>query len=258
MEEHQLLNEFQLTMNTNRRRFLVSGLMASAAATSLPLQAQEATSKKTEIRQTRPTPRDRVRPTHDLAVVTEFVLAAHRDLEKVKTMVAQDPKLVLASVDTGNIGIGDWETGLNGAAHMGHRDIALFLLSQGARIDAFCAAMLGYRDVVLALLKAEPRTAIIKGPHGLTLLYHAAIGGEVTIAEAIKPLLPVGASDFNRALSAAARDGRLEMTKWLLANGVTNVNAPDGFRKTPLKIASEKGYDDVASVLRKHGGRGTL
>ncbi|MBC8095105.1 MAG: ankyrin repeat domain-containing protein [Akkermansiaceae bacterium] len=232
--------------------------MASAAAASLSLPAQVATPLTKDIRQTGPTPRDRVRPTHDLAVVTEFVSAAHRDFEKVKAMVAQDPKLVLASVDTGNIGMGDWETALNGAAHTGHRDIAMFLLLQGARIDAFCAAMLGYSDVVLALLKAESRTAIIKGPHGLTLLYHAAIGGEVLIAEALKPLLPAGAADFNQALSAAARDGRLDMTKWLLANGVTNVNAPDGFRKTPLKIASEKGHDDVASVLRKHGGRETL
>lgn len=245
-------------MNTNRRKFLVSGLMASAAAVSLPLQAQDAASKPKETPPAGPIPKDRVRRTHDMAVVAEFVSAAHRDLEKVKTMVAQDPKLVLASVDTGNIGIGDWETGLNGAAHTGHRDIALFLLSQGARIDAFCAAMLGYRDVVIALLKADPRTAITKGPHGLNLLYHAAIGGDVTIAEAIKPLLPAGVPDFNQALSAAARDGRLDMTKWLLANGVTNVNAPDGFRKTPLKIALEKGYDDVASVLREKGGRETI
>jgi hypothetical protein len=245
-------------MNTNRRKFLVNGLMTSAAAASLSLQAQEANAKPAETPQDGRTPRDRVRPTHDLTVAAEFVSAAHRDLEKVKAMAAQDPKLVLASVDTGNIGIGDWETGLNGAAHTGHRDIALFLLSQGARMDAFCAAMLGYRDVVLALLQADPRTATIKGPHGLTLLYHAAISGEVAIAEAIKPLLPAEALDFNQSISAAARDGRLDMTKWLLTNGVTNVNAPDGFRKTPLKIASEKGYDDVASVLRKHGGRETL
>lgn len=170
-------------------------------------------------------------------------------------MVGEDPKLVLASVDTGNAGIGDWESGLNGAAHMGHRDIAEFLLSKGARIDVFCAAMLGYRDAVLGLLKVEPRAATVKGPHGLTLLYHAAISGEVSIAAAIGPLLPQGAPDFNQALSAAARDGRVEMTAWLLANGVTNVNAPDAFRKTPLRIALDKGYMDVANLLRKHGGK---
>ena len=46
---------------------------------------------------------------------------------------------------------------------------------------------------------------------------------------------------------------------WTLkANGVTNVNAPDGFRKTPLRVALDKGYEDVAAVLRNHGGRETL
>jgi ankyrin repeat protein len=203
-------------------------------------------------------PSDRVRRTHDVSLAAEFVGAAHRDLEKVKAMLAREPRLVFASVDTGNIGIGDWETGLNGAAHTGHRDIALLLLSHGARIDAFCAAMLGYRDVVLALLKAEPQAAAAKGPHNLNLLYHAAISGEVAIAEAIKPLLPPEAKDYNQSLSAAARDGRLDMTKWLLENGATNVNAPDGFKRTPLKIAVEKGYTDVAALLRKHGARETL
>lgn len=202
---------------------------------------------------------DRVRPTHDLALAREFVAAAHQDLEKVQAMVAQDRKWVLASVDTGNIGMGDWESGLNGAAHTGRRDIALFLLSQGARIDVFCAAMLGYGDVVLGLLKADPLTATIRGPHNLTLLYHAAISGDVTIAEAIKPLLPNDSSkEFNGALGAAARDGRLDMTKWLLENGATNVNTPDAFKRTPLKIAVEKGYEDLASWLRAHGGREAL
>jgi hypothetical protein len=45
------------------------------------------------------------------------------------------------------------------------------------------------------------------------------------------------------------------MTHWLLVNGVTNVNAPDGFRKTPLKVAIEKGFVDIAAALRDHGGR---
>jgi hypothetical protein len=247
-------------MITSRRTFLTGGLAAAAVATSSRIFAADAPPSMNAVPAgaTPAPPADRGRPTHEIAVAREFVSAAHRDFEKVKAMVAQDRRLVLASVDTGNVGIGDWETGLNGAAHTGRRDIALFLLSQGARIDVFCAAMLGYRDAVLALLRADPSTATIKGPHNLTLLYHAAIGGDVAIATAIKPLLPADAKDFDQSLSAAARDGRLEMTEWLLANGVTNVNSPDGFKKTPLKIALEKGYDDVAALLRKHGGREAL
>lgn len=246
-------------MNTQRRTFIRQSLMLAALAGSSNVSWGQSSKPMEDATASKAAAIDRVRPTHDPALAKEFVSAAHRDFEKVKAMVAQDKKLVLASVDTGNVGIGDWESGLNGAAHSGRRDIVLFLLSQGARIDAFCAAMLGYRDVVLGLLKADPQTATIKGPHNLTLLYHAAIGGDVVIAEAIKPLLPADSSkEFNGALSAAARDGRLDMTKWLLANGVTNVNAPDGFKKTPLKIALEKGHVEVASVLREHGGRESL
>jgi len=186
----------------------------------------------------------------DLALVYAFVGAGHGNLAKVKELVAQDPKLVFAARDWGG---GDWETALGGAAHTGHRDIAQYLLSQGARIDSFCAAMLGEREVMLALLKAHPSIATTKGPHGYTLLYHAAISGDVAIAEALKTLLAPRSPDYNQALSAAARDGHLEMTKWLLENGVTDPNVPDGFNKTALMFAVEKKFPEIEAELRRHG-----
>jgi hypothetical protein len=186
----------------------------------------------------------------ELSVVYAFVGAGHGNLNKVKELLAQDPHLVYASRDWGG---GDWETALGGASHTGHREIAEYLLSQGARIDVYCAAMLGQRDVMLALLKTNPSVATAKGPHGYTLLYHAAISGDVAIAKAIKPLLPANAKDYNQALSAAARDGRLEMTKWLLENGVTDPNVPDGFNKTALMFAVEKKFAEIEAMLRGHG-----
>jgi ankyrin repeat protein len=244
-------------MKIQRRTFLTYSV-TTAALTALPTLFAQDAAKPMDANPPKPAPKDRVRPTHDVALAAEFVSAAHRDLDKVKAMLAREPRLVFASVDTGNIGIGDWEMGLNGAAHVGRRDIVDYLLSQGARIDTFCAAMLGYSDTVIALLKVSPQAATVHGPHNLTLLYHAAIGGEVSIAEAIKPLLAPNAPDFNQALSAAARDGRAPMTEWLLTNGATNVNALDAFRRTPLKLALEKGYPDVADILRKHGGKEIL
>jgi ankyrin repeat protein len=192
----------------------------------------------------------RSRTRQNLDVVLAFVRAGHNDLARVKELVAQDSQLVLGAWDWGG---GDWETALGGASHTGHREIAEYLLLQGARIDAYCAAMLGQRDVMLALLKTNPSVATTKGPHGYTLLYHAAISGEVVIAEAIKPLLTPNAKDYNQALSAAARDGRLEMTKWLLSNGVTDPNVPDGFNKTALMFAVEKKFAEIEAVLRSHG-----
>jgi hypothetical protein len=59
---------------------------------------------------------------------------------------------------------------------MGNKDIANFLLSKGARMNIFCAAMLGRLDVVKAILSAFPELKTSKGPHGLQLLHHATKG----------------------------------------------------------------------------------
>jgi hypothetical protein len=238
----------------NRRAFLISGLMASATASSLANQNQETNAAAT-IPDKKPVAEiTRKRPRQDLDLVFQFVVAGHGNLARVKELIAQEPKLVLAAWDWGG---GDWETALGGASHTGHREIAKYLLTQGARIDSFCAAMLGERDVVTALLAANSSVASTEGPHGFTLLYHAASGGDVAIAEALKPHLPLKVKDYNQALSAAAREGHLPMTCWLLKNGVTDPNVPDAFKKTPLAIALEKGFTEVAEELRRNGGRET-
>jgi hypothetical protein len=43
------------------------------------------------------------------------------------------------------------------------------------------------------------------------------------------------------------------MTRWLLTNGVTDPNLPDGLGKRPLATALAKGFAEVAEELRKHG-----
>jgi len=236
-------------MNLERRKFLTTGLATTTAVLVPRLFAQDARAPG----QPPAAPAERKRlPAQDLALVLRFVQAGHRDLAKVQEMVTQDPKFVLAAWDWGS---GDWETALGGASHTGRRDIARYLLSQGARIDSFCAAMLGEREVVLALLKADPSIAITKGPHGYSLLYHVAISGDVVVAEAMKPLLPSNAKDYDQALSAAARDGHLPMTKWLLENGVADPNVPDGFGKTALTFAVEKKFAEIETELRRHGAR---
>lgn len=108
-------------------------------------------------------------------LVAEFVLEAHRDLARVKEMLAENPALVNASWDWG---AGDWETGLGGAAHTGQRDIALFLLSRGARVDIFAAAMLGQIEIVRAILASYPEMKDARGPHGIPLIVHAKMGGD--------------------------------------------------------------------------------
>lgn len=108
------------------------------------------------------------------ALVNEFVGKAHGDLDRVRELLAQHPALVNAAWDWGD---GDWETGLGAAAHVGRRDIALFLLENGARLDIFAAAMLGRLEIVRATIEAFPGARDWRGPHGIPLLKHAEMGG---------------------------------------------------------------------------------
>lgn len=108
-------------------------------------------------------------------LVKDFVGNAHGDLERIKELLIQEPGLVNAAWDWGG---GDWETALGAAAHMGRKDIATFLLSQGARIDLFAAAMLGKIDIVRSIINDNPELKSALGPHGIPLLQHAKAGGD--------------------------------------------------------------------------------
>ena len=110
----------------------------------------------------------------DPATVQAFVANAHGDLDVVRSLLAEQPALINAAWDWGG---GDWETGLGAAAHMGRRQIALFLLEHGARLDLFAAAMLGYFDIVSAVLSDFPEMHNALGPHGIPLVEHARAGG---------------------------------------------------------------------------------
>ena len=114
-------------------------------------------------------------PAIDPQKVEAFVANSHGDIEAVRALLAEEPRLVNAAWDWGG---GDWETGLGAAAHMGRRQIALLLLEHGARLDLFAAAMLGYFDIVSIVLADFPAMRDASGPHGIPLLEHARAGGE--------------------------------------------------------------------------------
>jgi hypothetical protein len=115
------------------------------------------------------------KPALEATLVEEFVGNAHGNFERVRELLAKEPGLVNATWDWGG---GDFETALGAASHMGRRDIALFLLDHGARLDIFAAAMLGRREIVKAALEAFPEAVNTAGPHGIPLIKHAEMGGE--------------------------------------------------------------------------------
>jgi hypothetical protein len=114
-------------------------------------------------------------PAIEPALVNEFVLKAHGDLDAVTSLLDQEPALLNAAWDWGG---GDWETALGAASHMGRRDIALFLIDHGAPLDVFAAAMLGETEVVRAILERHPGLVDARGPHGIPLRVHAEQGGD--------------------------------------------------------------------------------
>lgn len=234
----------------NRRCFLTRTLAATAALAPVArsrAQTPASAPAAAAFDPKRPEPLE-------LARVREFVIAGHRNLPRVQAMLAEHPKLAFASYDWGG---GDFETALGGAAHVGHRAIALHLLEAGARIDAFCAAMLGEAAVVGALLRLAPATARTRGPHGYSLLYHAGYGGQVGIGEAIAPHLDDRAAHFNPALHPAVLAGQVDFVAWLLQNGVTDPSPRDVQGKTPLDLALERKHERIAALLRDAGGRST-
>ena len=122
-------------------------------------------------------------------LVKEFVSVSHSNLDKVKEMLGNEPKLLHVSWDWGG---GDFESGIEAAGHVGNAEIAGFLLQKGARYNIFLASMMGHLDTVKFVLGNQPQLLNSKGPHGFTLLHHAQRGGD--------PALPV--VDFLKGLGA--------------------------------------------------------
>lgn len=150
------------------RRFVITRTLTGVfAAMASPMLAQTSQPPAQPVVPKRPDP---LPPT----LVREFVGKAHGDLAATKSLLSETPGLLNATWDWGG---GDFEMGIGGAGHMGNREIAEFLISQGGRMDIFVAAMLGQLDIVKAMLAAYPGLLQSKGPHGITLMTHAKKGG---------------------------------------------------------------------------------
>ena len=187
-------------MNVNRREFLAAGAgfglvsaaggLVSGIAPSVHAQSSSNAGSPETLSPFHPE-----FPSQAPDVVREIVGASHTELDKVKALVTARPALAKASWDWG---FGDWESALGAASHMGRRDIAEFLLANGARPSIFSAAMLGQVDVVRAFVQASPGVQRIPGPHGIPLMRHAIAGGDEakSVAEYLESL---GDADQRRA-----------------------------------------------------------
>ncbi len=150
----------------NRKEFLQSGIYTATGITLLPnlLLAQ-----------------NKMEPPPQLKadLVKEFVGAGHNNLPRVKELLLDNPNLIYSRYDWGK---GDFEEAIEGAGHVGDKDIANYLIEQGARVNLFVLTMLGKTELVKPVLEAYPKLVFAKGAHGFTLLHHAKRGGEEALA----------------------------------------------------------------------------
>jgi ankyrin repeat protein len=177
-------------------------------------------------------------------LVTEFVVAAHNNFDKVKELLEQHPDLLNAVDPQGN------ETALAAASHIGQIEIAKYLLSKGAPLTICTAAALGMTEQVAKFLEDDPSQAQATGSHGIPLLAHAAISGKTEIAELL--VQHGGGDGANIALTPASIFGKLEMAQWLLDHGA-DINTRNKQNMTPLTIAIKRGHTELAELYRQHG-----
>lgn len=161
---------------SRRRLFAVAGTVAIAPASLL---AQDKPAPK-EAPFTRDYSEPEFKPSWktpqlNRTMVQDFIIYAHSDLDMTKKLLEKEPMLINGMMDWGK---GDWESALGGATHMGRRDIVEFLLENGARIDIFCAAMMGQLEAVKSFLTLQPKLIDARGPHGFSLHFHGQLAGK--------------------------------------------------------------------------------
>jgi hypothetical protein len=141
-------------------------------------------------------------PITEPSLARDIVGASHRDIDKVRALLAEDRGLALATWDWG---FGDWESALGAASHTGRKEIAELLLEHGARADLFSLAMLNCVDAVKAVCEAMPGIQRTRGPHGITLLEHADAGEAARVKEYLLAL--GGADETETSLPITAEEG---------------------------------------------------
>ena len=115
----------------------------------------------------------------DKKLVQKFVGASHGKMDVVKELLEEHPTLINAAHDWK---MGDFETGLGAASHVGYKALAKYFLDNGAQANIFTAALFGKMDIIKPMIEFVPNTLYAKGPHGFTLLHHANKGGDEAMA----------------------------------------------------------------------------
>jgi ankyrin repeat protein len=180
--------------------------------------------------------------------IREFVIAAHSDLSKVKSLLAENPEYLNTFYAWSE---SDHESAIMAAAHMGNKPIAEYLIALGAPMEICTAAMLGRTDEVRAELSANPALIHARGAHQIPLLAHAALGGSV---ELVQMLVTRGAQEgLAFALGNAVMLNDEPLARWLLENTKPDLAWKNWEQTSVLSVAEFVGNDALTTLLLAHG-----
>ncbi len=161
------------------------------------------------------------------AALNVFEACTVGELSCVKDWLARQPELINAYAPDGFQPLGL-------ASFFGHTDIVALLFDQGAQVNAPSHNSL--RVMPLHSAVANKRTDIVR-----LLLDH---GADVNATQA---------DDFT-PLHEAAQNGLLDVTQRLIERGAAINPRLASNGKTPLALALEGQHEDVAMLLKQHGG----
>ncbi|MEO8395867.1 MAG: ankyrin repeat domain-containing protein [Chloroflexota bacterium] len=185
----------------------------------------------------------------NLEAIRTFMIAAHGNLDQVKTTLAKHPEWLNVVYDWGGFA-GNTETPVQAAAHVGNRPIAEYLLDQGVPLQITTAAMLGRQQEVERLLQADPANVQAVGGHGISLMNHAVYSMNTGLMQFI---LDRGAKMDSKTLFAPIAAGRADVVIWLVDHGAKDMTVRDFRGKTPLVVAVEEQQSEIADYLRAQG-----
>jgi ankyrin repeat protein len=159
--------------------------------------------------------------------------ASHGDLEKLKALLKEDPRLISSTNSTG-------QTPLHSAVfnkENGDKEVIEFLLENGAHVNAWDKP-----------LPQHGGPSIAGTPLGLAVL--------LDNIKAVGVLLENGADiNLDGPLHKAAKHGDPEMVELLVAYGA-DVNARDKYGNTVLETPPDKNRGAIEALLRRHGAVG--
>lgn len=187
----------------------------------------------------------------DILTVSEFFKAIKKgESNKVEQMVLGNSALVHEKDESGL-------SAVIVATYYGQLNVAKFLISKGANLSVFEAAMTGESEVLKRLVQRDQNLATSYSNDGFTPLHLAAFFGNL---EAARFLIEKGANVDAVAknpmkvtpLHSAAARNQIEIASLLIDSGA-DVNAKQENSYTALHAAAQNGNLQLAELLLKHG-----